>query len=343
MPRPPSWIVSRPSASVADAAVALERWWGLTGTLDDLPSERDRNVRVLGSDGAPAWLLKIANLAEDPTFLECQHGAMARLARADVPVQRVIPALDGRELVGLGDSGPPWAWVLTFLPGKTLASVTAPGPANTLWFDLGLMMGRSATALLGYDHPAARRDFQWDVQRAEAVIATGMRDVTDPGHWGMLGGILAAVRGDLASLMPGLRRSIIHNDANDHNVLVDGVASRVVGLLDFGDMVHSVTAQEAAVAATYAMFGRPKPLAVLAAIVAGFDSACPLYAAELDALPYLVLARLGISVSISAHQARLDPDPYLRVSEAPAWALIARLEALGPAAMRDAIRDAVGR
>ena len=36
--------------------------------------------------------------------------------------------------------------------------------------------------------------------------------------------------------------SVIHNDANDHNVLVDGAADRVVGLLDLGDMVHSVTA-----------------------------------------------------------------------------------------------------
>ena len=49
-------------------------------------------------------------------------------------------------------------------------------------------------------------------------------------------------------------------------------------------------------------------------------------------MPDLILARLGTSVAIAAHQGRLDPDPYLRVSEAPAWALLARLDGLGRAA-----------
>ena len=336
-----SWISSRPTTSGPDAATALERWWGLSGKVGDLPSERDRNVLVHDDTGLPAYILKIANLAEDPAFLECQHGAMARLARAGVPVQQVIPTLDGRDLADIGDPGPPWARLLTYLPGLPLAGVAAP--ADALWADLGRTMGRSSTALLEYDHPASHRDFQWDVQRAVIVIEAGLGDVTDRESRSLLRRALAVVRGQLQPRMARLRRSVIHNDANDHNVLVDDGATRVVGLLDFGDMVHSVTAQEAAVAAAYAMFDREEPLPVLAAIVAGFDDACRLTSAELDALPYLVLARLGASVSISAHQAGLDPDPYLRVSEAPAWALLAHLDDMPADAMRDAIRDAVGR
>ena len=38
--------------------------------------------------------------------------------------------------------------------------------------------------------------------------------------------------------------------------LVDEAGARVAGLLDFGDMVHSVTAQEAAVACAYGMLDR---------------------------------------------------------------------------------------
>ena len=106
--------------------------------------------------------------------------------------------------------------------------------------------------------------------------------------------------------------SVIHNDANDHNVLVDEAGDRIVGLLDLGDIVWSVTAHEAAVAAAYAMFDRADPLAVLGTIVAGFDRTCRLTDDELDALPDLVLARVATSVSIAARQTRLDPDPYLR-------------------------------
>ena len=46
----------------------------------------------------------------------------------------------------------------------------------------------------------------------------------------------------------------------------------------------------------------------------------------------LVGLRLATSVALSAHQSRLDPDdPYLTISEAPAWALLARLGAVDPA------------
>ncbi len=341
MARPASWISTRPSASAADAATALWRWWGIAGELEDLPSERDRNVLVRDAGGQPAYVFKLANLAEDRAFLECQHGAMARLARAGVPVQAVIPALDGRELVDLGDPGPPWARLLTWLSGRPLADVAAP--MSTLWADLGATMGRSTTALLDYDHPAARREFQWDVQRADAVMAGGLHDVDDADHRALLSRVRSRVHDDLQPRWSSLRHSAIHNDANDHNVLVDDAGTRVVGLLDFGDMVHSVTAHEAAVACAYAMFGRDDPVSVMRAVVAGFDGTCRLTADELDALPSLILARLGASVAISAHQARLSPDPYLRVSEAPAWALMDQLADMPGSELRLAVHEAVGR
>ena len=46
-------------------------------------------------------------------------------------------------------------------------------------------------------------------------------------------------------LLPGLRKSVIHNDANDYNVIVGGNDDlygrnqRVVGVIDFGDMVYT--------------------------------------------------------------------------------------------------------
>jgi len=50
-----------------------------------------------------------------------------------------------------------------------------------------------------------------------------------------------------------------------------------------------------------------------------------------------------MSISISAQQARLSPDPYLRISEAPAWALLERLAAMPASELRTAAHDAIGR
>jgi Ser/Thr protein kinase RdoA (MazF antagonist) len=341
MARPDSWIATRPDAGLELAAEALARSWGIHGVLEDLPSERDRNILVRPDDGSPSLVLKIANLVEDPAFLVCQELAMTRLAATGVPVARPVPALDGRTLVDLGAPGPPWARVVTYLPGRPLASVE--DPSDALLADLGDTMARAVGALSGFEHPATHRDLQWDVRRARAIIANALNEIADPDRRARLGSVLAALDERLEPVLPSLRTSVIHNDANDHNILVDETGDRVVGLLDFGDMVHTVTAHEAAIATAYAMFHRADPTSVIGPLVGAFDRAFPLVDAELDAFPDLVLARVGASVAIAARQTRLDPDPYLRVSEGPGWTLIDRLQSLGPDALRAIVHEAVGR
>src|SRR5207247_7187822 len=92
-------------------------------------------------------------------------------------------------------------------------------------------------------------------------------------------------------------RSAIHNDPNDHNVLVGGDDpatrhQRIVGLVDFGDMVHSVTVADLAIAIAYGVLDKPDPLAAAAAIVRGYHAANTLSADELDALFGLACPRL---------------------------------------------------
>ena len=55
-----------------------------------------------------------------------------------------------------------------------------------------------------------------------------------------------------------LPHQVIHNDANEHNVLVadDGT---VVGLIDFGDVVWTARVGGLAVAGAYAMQGQTRP------------------------------------------------------------------------------------
>ncbi len=146
--------------------------------------------------------------------------------------------------------------------------------------------------------------------------------------------------------LPRLRRGVIHGDANDHNVLVGTPHAHpreVTGLLDFGDMHHGLLVAEPAVAAAYALLGQDDPLAAAAAVVAGYHAALPLEAEEIALLFALVGARLAVSVTNSAMRARAAAgDPYVTVSEAPAWAALERLDRVHPRFAHYAFREACG-
>lgn len=321
-------VLTRPSFETMDATAFLEQTWGLRGVLRPLPSERDRNFEVRVANES-AYVLKVSNLAEDPAFLEMQHAAMGILAGAGVPSQQPIRSTDGASIVGWtppGQTSPLLARLLSWLPGLPLSDVAPAARSTALLEDLGATMGRTARTLGGFDHPAAHRTFQWDALRGLEVVAAHAPAVADAGRAALLARWQTRL-GGLPAAMPALRRGVIHNDANDNNVLVADDHQSISGLLDLGDAVHSILVNELAVAAAYAALDAPDPLDVIWAVGRGFERELPLSDAEAATVVDLVALRLCTSVALSAHQSRLAPDDeYLTISERPAWDLLATLE-----------------
>jgi hypothetical protein len=320
-------VLTRPAVSIDAAAAVLEGSWGIRGELRPLPSERDANLAVR-VDGRDAFVLKISNLAEDAAFLEMQHAALAILAGAGVPCQRPTESRDRSTIVRWSETPgrePLLVRLLTWLPGRPLAQVPTQDRPAALLEDLGATMGRSARALAGFHHPAAVRVFQWEARHGLDVIDAHAPAVRDAGRAALLGRWRTRLE-SLRATFPRLREGVIHNDANDHNVLVGDDRRSITGLLDLGDAVHSIIVNELAVAAAYAALDAPDPLAVIEAVRTGFERELPLSDLERGVVLDLVGLRLCTSVALSAHQSSLAPeDPYLTVSERPAWDLLARL------------------
>ena len=106
-----------------------------------------------------------------------------------------------------------------------------------------------------------------------------------------------------------LPAQLIHNDANDGNVLVAASAEspfelRVSSIVDFGDMVHAPRICDLAVACTYASLGKPDWLGAAAYVVAGYQAVAPLDERELELLFDLIRARLCLSVCLCAYQVK---------------------------------------
>ena len=126
-----------------------------------------------------------------------------------------------------------------------------------------------------------------------------------------------------------LRHSVIHGDANDHNVVVQG--DEVRAIIDFGDLHYTATICELAIASAYVALNKKDPLTAIAHLVSGYHAEMPLEEAEKDALFPLILLRLAVSVVNSAHRKTLYPDDsYITVSEKAAWAALRTLSEVDP-------------
>ena len=337
----------RPRLSNTEATELLASRYGLAGTVESLPGYHDQNFRVQTESGE-RFVLKIANPKEDLRVLDLQMEALEFLADCEVglKIPRAIPTTDGESRFSFSESGAPaWVRLLSYLEGDVLAGVrprTAP-----LFESLGECLGRLDRELSGFEHAAATRsDYQWDLSRANHVMQEHLGHVADAGRRAMVDDIQAEFESAVAPLLNELPRSVIHNDANDYNVLVSAPTPEgrtVVGLLDFGDLLNTPTICELAIAAAYGLMETADPFAMVLALVRGYHKARPLTGPELEVLFPLIRARLGVSVSLSAPLSGAENGAsYLTISEAPAWSALDHLAGIHPRLARNLFRDACG-
>ncbi len=145
------------------------------------------------------------------------------------------------------------------------------------------------------------------------------------------------------SFLKSLPQQAIHNDLNDHNILVtiDGSATSCVsGLIDFGDILYGPVLADVAIAGAYLILNCDNPVEKLAMFLAAYQSVRPLTEAKIDAVWPLVLTQLAASVTNAAIMKQEKPDdPYVVVTEGPAWQLRDQLGAFDEAVIRLRMRQ----
>jgi 4-aminobutyrate aminotransferase-like enzyme/Ser/Thr protein kinase RdoA (MazF antagonist) len=324
-------LEARVAQAVTEAeAVRLAReLYGIEGTARALPGEYDDNFHFSATDGRE-FVLKVMHPARERSFIDLQCRALLHLAeRAPrLPLPRVLPNRSGEihsEII-LADGPKRLVWLLTFVRGTVLAKARPHTPE--LLSDVGHFLGEMDAALQTFSHPAAHRELKWDSSRV-GWIKEYVKHIADAKRRALVEKFLSLYEKEVVPALPRLRRSVIYGDANDYNVLVSDPwpqPRKVVGVIDFGDMHHGLTVSEVAIAAAYAILGKEEPLQTAAAVVAGYHGAFPLEEEEVAVLYALIGARLAVSVTNSAYRKTVKPDdPYVTVSETPAWEALERL------------------
>jgi Ser/Thr protein kinase RdoA (MazF antagonist) len=305
------WLNHTPGFDVESAIRIAGKLFGLRATARVLPSERDQNF-LLTNEAGEKFVLKIANALESPELLEAQNAALDHLRERVTFCPRVVANVNGETI---SREGGYYVRLVTYLTGTPLALATPYSPA--LLRDLGRKLGQLDRALADFDHPALHRDFHWDLANGDRVIDQ---------HVGL---IQNATLRDLIlksrfEVNTDLRRSVIHGDANDYNVLVE--ADNVTGLIDFGDMVYSWTAGDLAVALAYVVLGKDDPRVAAEHVVGGYTEEFALAHEEREVLWKLVRLRLAMSVCLAAYQQSLRPEnQYLQISQQPIAETLPRL------------------
>jgi 4-aminobutyrate aminotransferase-like enzyme len=113
-------------------------------------------------------------------------------------------------------------------------------------------------------------------------------------------------------------------------------------VIDFGDLVESHPICDLAVACAYGLLHQDDPLTTAGDIVAGYYEQFPLTEDEIALLFPLICMRLSVSVTNSAIRKRTEDDPYIVISEQPAWEALGRLRHIHPRFAHYAFRDACG-
>jgi Ser/Thr protein kinase RdoA (MazF antagonist) len=206
--------------------------------VDQLRGATEAELAIVQRLGdADAWLLrrgpdllvlKPGRPEQDEADVTWEHDHLRRLQRTGFPAPVPIPSFDGWSWARV--DGRIWA-TLTYLPGRTLASEADP--------DM-----EAAGAFLARYHCASRLVPAAE-QRPTSSGLTRLREVTprEPLRTA-LGSADALDQFErlLTDLEAGLRelryetleQLVIHGDATNDNVIVDGDPPRIVGLIDFG-------------------------------------------------------------------------------------------------------------
>ena len=228
--------------------------------------------------------------------------------------------------------------MLSYLEGEMLGNVE---PTKTLYQSLGKFIAQLDIQLQSFNNKTINaRQWQWDIQYLH-LNKKYIQDISSAKDRSLISYFFQQFEKNLIPVLPELRKSMIHGDANEWNVLVNN--GTVTGIIDFEDLSYTPLIYELAVTIAYACIYVENPLEWASIIIESYHNVLPIEKKEITILYYLIAARLCISVCNSAYSKKVNPDnEYAFISEKPAWKLLHHWITINPIVVENRFRSALG-
>lgn len=325
-------VAKAPEFSVEKVKEFANRLYGITGELSPLDSERDQNYRIRAETGGQ-YVIKIANSAEDPAIIDLQLKAIEHIAMVDreLPVPEVLLSRNGLEIeqVQAENGINHHVRVLTYLPG---ASPKDDPTDDLLLRPIGVCLARLALALRGFFHPTANYELLWDLKHT-SKLRQYLPHIIDGDYHELASYFLDRFDKNVLPLIPKLRAQIVHNDLVPDNFLVaEDDPREIVGIIDFGDLTHTLLVVDLATTIAATMRGHADPVGAAAEIIRGYNEVTLLEDAELRVLYDLIAARLTMLNVIASWRVTIHPynTEYITGGVEETWTMLELWRALDP-------------
>lgn len=309
--------------TTAKAEKILFNLYTIKGNATKLPGEIDHNFKIK-VDGTNQYILKISPENSNESELDFQQKILEYLVDKNTALVSPKVILDKHKKaiseISLDGKTTIKVRLLSWIEGRVWSSVNPQ--LNSLRFSLGQKNGELTKTLQGFEHPKATREFVWDV--AQGLWTKEYLHLFKNEEKKISVYFLNKFE-NFQNDYSKLRKSVVHNDANDNNVLVseDLINPKVKAIIDFGDAIKTQIINDVAITCAYAIMDKNDPLEASLSIIKGYHSAFNLQEKELEFLYVLIGIRLVISVTKSAINKIENPEnEYLLISEKPAWNLL---------------------
>ena len=301
----------------------LLKSYGIHGIASKLPGYVDFNFRIKVKNN-DCFVLKISRPEENKKYLEFQQNLLQYIEDSDEDLiaPKVIKDKNKNSISEITDEFGKKRFVrlLTWVSGRVWSSVNPQ--LEDFRFSLGEQCGILTKVLHSFDHPEAHYNFEWDI--AQSLWTKEHLHLFTAAKKEILIEFQDKFEATQSSYIK-LRKSVVHNDPNDNNIIVsdDILNPRAKAAIDYGDAIYTQTINDLAILCAYGVMGHNDPLNASLSLIKGYHSTFPLEEIELQHLYSAIAMRLVIIVTRAAMSKIEEPDnEYLWISEKPAWKVL---------------------
>lgn len=329
--------------TTAQAENVLYELFSIKGKALELPGEVDFNFRIKIENG-DGYILKISRPDENENYLNFQQQLLQFVEKngKKLIAPKVIKDKNGNTISEILDHKGRKRKVrlLTWVSGRVWSNVNPQ--LDDLRYSLGEQCGLLTKALQGFNHAEAHRNFEWDI--AQSLWTKEYLNLFSLEEKKMLSSFQEQFE-TVQDTYSKLRKAVVHNDANDNNIIVSNTLINPVvkAAIDYGDAIYTQIINDLAISCAYCVMHHNNPLQAALPIVKGYHSTFSLQEEELKYLYITIAMRLVISVTKSAINKQKEPDnTYLLISEKPAWEVLKKWSRIHPEFAEYAFRNACG-